>query len=84
MVVSIVVSNTDCINYSVTIRIIPERIYLKLIVFSLCEAVDSIHSLVFVETECLSDEVGGIGVELYLEAVIRRSIHVSDYVDFVI
>ena len=84
MVVSIVVSNTDCINYSVTIRIISERIYLKHIVFRLCEAVDSIHSLVFVETECLSDEVGGIGVELYLEAVIRRSIHVSDYVDFVI
>ena len=84
MVVSIVVSNADCINYSVTIRIISERIYLKHIVFSLCEAVDSIHSLVFVETECLSDEVGGSGVELYLEAVIRRSIHVSDYVDFVI
>ena len=84
MVVSIVVSNTDCINNCVTIRIIPERIYLKHIVFSLCEAVDSIHSLVFVETECLSDEVGGSGVELYLEAVIRRSIHVSDYVDFVI
>ena len=84
MIVSSIILNADCINYSVTIRIISERIYLKHIVFSLCEAVDSIHSLVFVETECLSDEVGGIGVELYLEAVIRRSIHVSDYVDFVI